>query len=245
LVSVITAVYNRADVVGEALASVQAQTYPKTEHIVVDGASTDGTLELIRSLAGESTVVVSEPDEGIYDALNKGLSRSVGDIVGLLHSDDHYADDRVLEDIVQVFSDQGVDGVYGDLDYVSQHEPHRVIRRWSAGSYRRDRLAWGWMPPHPTLFLRRQVFENLGGFDTSFRIAADYDAMLRFLAKGAIRLEYLPRVLVKMRLGGTSNGSISQIISKSREDYRALKKNRVGGVLTLAMKNISKVGQFI
>lgn len=212
---------------------------------MIDGGSSDGTLELLESERANIAVLISEPDDGIYDALNKGLANATGDIVGIMHSDDFFANDSVLEWVANAFSDPDVDGVYGDLDYVSKDNPSKVIRRWRSGEYHRSRLGWGWMPPHPTLFLRRSVIEQWGGFDTSFQIAGDYDALLRYLARGNIRLGYIPEVLVRMRIGGESNRSLSRIIRKSREDYRALRKNGVGGLLTLMSKNVSKVGQFL
>lgn len=243
-VSVITATYNRADTVAGALASVAGQTWPNVEHIVIDGASTDGTLQLIEAQRDRLAVLVSEPDGGIYDALNKGLALATGDVVGLLHSDDAYADARVLERVAQAFADPAVDGVYGDLDYVAKADMSRIVRRWRSGAYARENLAHGWMPPHPTLFLRRAVIQQWGGFDTTYRIAADYDAMLRYLARGRIRLAYIPEVLVKMRVGGESNRSLGRILRKSREDYLALRRNEVGGVGALVWKNLSKLPQF-
>ena len=240
----ITAVFNRVDTVGQALESVRAQRWGAVEHIVIDGSSTDGTLQVLESYRARLAVLVSERDSGIYDALNKGLARATGDVVGLMHSDDFYADDRVLERIALAFADPAVDGVYGDLDYVAKADPVRVIRRWRSGAYSRSRLAWGWMPPHPTLYLRRAVIERWGGFDTGFQVAADYDAMLRYLGRGGIRLAYVPEVLVKMRVGGESNRSLSRILRKSREDYRALRNNDVGGLGSLVWKNLSKLGQF-
>jgi glycosyltransferase len=243
-ISVITASFNRVDTIAQALASVQGQTWKQVEHIVIDGASTDGTLAVIEAQRDRLAALLSEPDNGIYDALNKGFALSSGDVVGLMHSDDFYADERVLERVALAFADPAVDGVYGDLDYVAKADPPRIIRRWRSGTYQRSRLAYGWMPPHPTLFLRRAVIERWGGFDTSFRIAADYDAMLRYLARGNIRLAYIPEVLVKMRVGGESNRSLSRILRKSREDYAALRRNEVGGLGTLVWKNLSKLGQF-
>lgn len=242
-ISIVTAVYNRVDTIRDALASVHGQTWTDVEHVVVDGGSSDGTLAVLSEFRDRIAILISEPDHGIYDALNKGLSRATGEIVGLMHSDDYYADGEVLAAVAGVFDDPAIDGVYGDLDYVARNNPARVIRRWRSGEYDRRRLQQGWMPPHPTLFLRRAVLERWGGFDTSFRIAADYDAMLRYLAQGNIRLGYLPRVLVKMRWGGESNRSLAHILRKSREDLRALRKNRVGGLGTLFLKNASKVKQ--
>lgn len=244
-ISVITAVYNRVGSVGQAVESAQAQTWANVEHVVIDGASSDGTLQVLRSCLDDRAILVSEPDKGIYDALNKGLARATGDIVGLMHSDDFFADDRVLESVAGAFADPEVDVVYGDLDYVARDDTSRIIRRWQSGEYQRSKLGWGWMPPHPTLYLRRSMIERWGGFDTSFRIAADYDAVLRYFGKGQARAAYIPRVLVKMRVGGESNRSLAKIWLKTREDFRALRKNGVGGVGALAWKNLSKLGQFL
>ena len=244
-ISVITAVFNRAQTIEQALDSVRSQTWPEVEHVVIDGASTDGTLEILRAHEDRIDVLVSEQDDGIYHALNKGLARATGEVVGLMHSDDFFANDRVLEKVAAAFADPAVDGVYADLDYVAKDEPGRIVRHWKSGQYLPRKLAWGWMPPHPTLYLRRSVIEQWGGFDTSFRVAADYDAMLRYLAKGGIRLAYIPEVLIKMRVGGESNRSLTHIMRKSREDHRALRKNGVGSFGTLILKNVSKIGQFL
>ena len=244
-ISVITAVFNRVDTIDHVLASIQAQTWTQIEHIVIDGVSTDGNLQVLETNRDRLAVLVREPDSGIYDALNKGLSLASGDIVGLMHSDDFYADERVLERVAETFADPAVDAVYGDLDYVAKDNPSRIIRRWRSGAYSRNKLAWGWMPPHPTLYLRRRVIDEWGVFDTRFRIAADYDAMLRYLAQGKIRLAYIPEVLVKMRVGGESNRSLSRILLKSREDYATLRRNGVGGIGALIWKNLSKLPQFL
>lgn len=244
-ISVVTAVFNCADTVGESLASVQAQSWQPVEHIVIDGGSTDGTLEILKRHEGRLAALVSEPDGGIYDALNKGFARARGDVVGLLHSDDRFAHDGVLERVAAAFADPGADLVYGDLDYVSRTDTSRVIRRWRSGEWSARKLGWGWMPPHPTLFVRRAVYEKLGGFDTTYRIAADYDLILRLLGRHGLQPRYIPEVLVKMRLGGTSNRSLGHIARKSREDYLALRRNRVGGLGALCWKNLSKLGQFL
>ena len=243
-ISIITAVYNRADSIAEAVRSVQAQTWPHVEHVVIDGASTDGTVAVLQTCLNAQAVWLSEPDKGIYDALNKGLARATGDVIGLMHSDDFFADDEVLASVAAAFANPEVDAVYGDLDYVAKADTARIVRRWRSGDYSAAKLARGWMPPHPTLFLRRSVLERWGGYDTSFRIAADYDTILRYFGQGRIRPAYIPRVLVKMRLGGESNRSLGRIWLKTREDYRALQRNGVGGVGALVWKNLGKVGQF-
>ena len=243
-ISVVTATYNRAKTVEQALESVAAQDYPHVEHVIQDGASTDGTRDILNRHASDKVKVASATDGGIYDAINKGIARTTGDVIGLMHSDDFFADETVLTDVAAAFADSTVDGVYGDLDYVAEADTTRIIRRWRSGPYVPAKLKQGWMPPHPTLYLRRRVFDEWGLYDTSFRIAADYDAMLRYLAKGDIKLAYIPKVLVKMRVGGESNKSIKKIIQKSREDYAALQRNGVGGLRSLAIKNLSKVRQF-
>lgn len=242
-ISVVTVAYRAENTIAAALESVAGQTWADVEHVVIDGASPDRTLEVIRAHAHDKMVVVSEPDQGIYDALNKGFRLSTGDVVGIVHADDILADDTVLERVAEAFEDPEVDAVYGDLDYVARDNPDKIIRHWEAGAFSQARLRAGWMPPHPTLFLRRRVFETRELFDTSFRIAADYDAILRYFGQGITSI-YLPRVLVKMRVGGESNRSLAAILRKSREDYRALRKNRIGGVATVVGKNVSKIPQF-
>lgn len=244
-ISIITAVFNRADTIADAIRSVQDQRHQNVEHIIQDGGSCDGTLDVIRQYRSPSTWVVSEPDAGLYDAINKGISRASGDIIGLMHSDDFFAHNGVLEGVAKAFEDPKVDGVYGDLDYVLADDCSMVVRHWHSGPYRQELLSRGWMPPHPTLYLRREVFENWGLYDTSFQIAADYEAMLRYLWRGNIQLAYLAEVLVKMRVGGESNRSLGRVLRKSREDYRALRTNGVGGLGTLLRKNTSKLKQFI
>ncbi len=243
-ISIITAVYNRADTIISSMDSIANQTYKNWEHIVVDGASTDGTLELIRSRLTDKMILISEVDNGIYDALNKGLSMANGDIIGILHSDDFLSDKNVLQDIVKKFSGTSVDATYGDLDYISNSKPDRVIRHWKAGQYRKSLLRRGWMPPHPTLFLRREVIDKLGNFDTRYKISADYDAMIRYLYTGNISLGYVERVLVKMRVGGESNKSLKKMLLKSKEDYQILRRNNLGGAWVLIYKNLRKVSQF-
>ena len=245
MISIVTAVLNRCDSVGRAIESLQAQSYVDFEHVVQDGGSSDGTLDVIRAQADHRTRLESEPDDGIYDALNRGIGRSTGGVIGLLHSDDTFASAEVLEKVLAAFKDPAVDGVYGDLVYVVGAGEGRVVRHWRAGRFDPARLRRGWMPPHPTLFLKREVYERWGLYDTRYRIAADYDAILRYLARGRIQLSYIPEVLVRMRVGGESNRSLGRIVQKSREDYRALKSNQVGGIGALAWKNLSKVGQFL
>lgn len=244
-ISVITATRNCVGTLGACLVSVATQSYPHREHLVIDGASTDGTLALLEAHRADLAVLLSEPDRGIYDALNKGIARANGEVVGLLHADDLYADPEVLSRIAAAFADPLVEAVYGDLVYVAKEDTGRVIRYWRAGGFRASRLRRGWMPPHPTLYLRRALYDRHGAFDPRYRIAADYDLMLRVLSRVTGRVVYLPEVLVRMRVGGASNRSLRQLLRKSREDYRALRTNRMGGVRALVWKNLSKLPQFL
>ncbi|MEZ5582493.1 MAG: glycosyltransferase family 2 protein [Candidatus Competibacteraceae bacterium] len=242
-ISLITACHNSAATLPETLASVRTQRDADLEYRVVDGGSKDGTLYILQQNDWISHWI-SEPDDGIYDALNKGLELATGDIIGLLHADDVLADDRVLSRVAKVFADPEVGVCYGDLVYISRDHPERVVRYWRAGEYRPDLLRRGWMPPHPTLYVRRRLYQQHGGFDTRYRIAADYDCMLRLLSRMEGRVVYIPEVLVRMRTGGVSNRSLGNILRKSAEDYQALRANRIGGFGALAWKNLSKLGQF-
>lgn len=244
-ISVVTATWNSAATIGECLASVAAQTYAHREQVVIDGASTDGTLAVLETCRGQLAVLQSEPDRGIYDALNKGLALASGDAVGFLHSDDLYAGPGVLAEVAEAFADPQVSAVYGDLEYVQRTDVRRVVRHWRSGAFTARKLAWGWMPAHPTLFVRREWYERIGGFDTSYRIAADYLSILQLFSQPGFRAVYLPQVLVRMRLGGESNRSFGNLVRKSREDLRALGETGVGGVGALAWKNFSKLKQFV
>ena len=243
-ISVITAVVNNRAHIAEALESVLAQDHPDVELIVIDGNSRDGTLEVLQAYAGSINVLVSEPDRGIYDALNKGIARASGEVVGFLHSDDLFADAAVLSRVAAAFADPAVSAVYGDLQYVRKDDTRRVVRHWKSAPFRTRLLARGWMPPHPSLYVRREWYERIGGFDTRYRIAADYFSILQLFSQPGFKAVYLPQVLVKMRVGGASNRSLANIVRKSREDLDALRRSGVGGVGALAWKNLGKLGQF-
>ena len=245
--SVITATWNCGSTVSDCLASVLSQTYPNVEHVVIDGASEDGTLDILRTHRRQLAVLHSEPDAGIYDALNRGLQLATGDVIGFLHADDVYAFPQVLSWVADRFSDPDVDAVFGDLQYVRKDQPDKVVRNWKSSPFTRRRLAWGWMPPHPTLYVRRKWFERIGGFDTRYRIAADYDFILRLFSHGDFQAAHIPHSLVRMRTGGVSNKSLRNLLLKSREDWNALRRSGIGafgGIGALLWKNIGKLGQF-
>ena len=250
-ISIITITYNSAKTLPRALESVQSQKYDEIEHIIVDGASTDGTVELIRKYSDvQSDNVqctkkvrwVSEPDNGIYNALNKGIAMATGDVVGFLHSDDVLYSPDSIGQIASAFADEEVDVVYGDLEY---RKGDKVTRRWKSNAFNPCSLKYGWMPPHPTVYVRRKVYEQVGLYDEWFRISADYDMILRIFSAG-YKTQYIPQVLVSMETGGASNKDTKARLSKTQEDYIALKKNHIGaGYLTVACKQLRKVRQFL
>ncbi len=242
-ISVITATYNSAKTIGSAMNSLCGQSWRDIESIVVDGDSNDETLDVIRCHSPQCVRIISEPDLGIYDALNKGLRLATGEVVGFLHSDDEFVDDGVLADMAAIFMDDSVDVAYGDLDYISSESPSKVIRHWRAGRFTRSKLRRGWMPPHPAFFARRRVYARVGGFNLGFRIAADYDCLVRVLSREGIGVEYIPRVLVRMRVGGASNGSLGKLFRKSMEDLAIMRRHNLPSFALLA-KNLSKVQQF-
>ena len=244
-VSIITATLNAAGTLEEAAESLFAQTHPDIEYIVVDGGSADGTPDLVRSFGKKVDLFISEPDHGIYDAINKGLAKSSGEILGLLHADDIFADPDTIEKIVQQFRTSQCDAIYGDLQYVHRSNPSRVIRRWKSGTFLPGLINRGWMPPHPTLFIRREVFLKHGPYNLCYKTAADYDFMLRIMKDCQIRIGYLSEVLVKMRMGGTSNRGLGEIIRKSREDLLIMRSHQLPFPLfSLLSKNFSKISQF-
>lgn len=243
-ISIVTVVRNGRKTLPRMLASLHAQSHTRIEHIVQDGGSTDGSQAYLRANGFPGMKLQSGPDEGIYDALNKGIARASGSVIGVLHADDMLANRDVLATIAEAFADADVDGVYGDLQYVARDDDARVVRHWRAGRFSPRALRYGWMPPHPALYLRREVFDHAGLYDPSFAISGDYEATLRFLSDPDIVLRYVPKTFVRMQIGGVSNSSLRQILRKSAEDYRALRKNKIGGLGTVIAKNLRKLPQF-
>ena len=244
-ISIITTVFNNREFIEDAIKSVLSQTYSDKELIIIDGGSTDGTLEVIDRYRDNINKLVSGPDKGMYDALNKGIQLAAGDIIGFLHSDDIFYDEKVIEKIADVFKKREVDSVYADLVYVYKDNPAKVLRYWKAGKFDRNLLKQGWMPPHSTFFVKKKIYDEYGGFNTSYKISGDYDLILRFLGKHKISNAYLPEVTVKMRTGGKSNRSLGNILQKSLEDYKVIKYNKISFPLyTLIVKNLSKLPQF-
>ena len=244
-ISIITVVYNNVNNITTAIDSVLNQTYKDIDYIIIDGGSNDGTVEKIKPLINNNTRFISEPDKGIYYAINKGIALSEGEVIGILHSDDIFNDNEIIQKIADTFKVGDYDAVYGDLVYVSKYNTEKVIRYWKSSQFEVTNFKKGWMPAHPTLFMKKTVYDNFGIFNTEFKIASDYDFMLRTLGSGKLNCYYLPLVITKMRTGGASNKSIKNIWSKSYEDWSAIRKNKVGGIIVLLRKNTSKLKQFI
>jgi glycosyltransferase len=246
IVSIITAVKNNKEFIEDAIKSVLGQTYPNIEYIVIDGSSTDGTFDIIKKYQSKISKCISEPDNGIFDALNKGIKNSTGDIICFLHSDDILANDKVIEKIAHWFISTNADVVYSDLVYVSKKNINKVIRYWKAGKFSAKSLKFGWMPPHPAMFVKRSLYDKYGLFDIGLKIASDYDIILRLLKNSPDTIFYTQEVFVKMRLGGKSNRSFKNIMLKSKEDYRALRNNGFSSpAFTLFFKNVRKLNQFL
>jgi glycosyltransferase involved in cell wall biosynthesis len=246
-ISIITATYNSAESISTAMQSLKKQCYPNIEWLIVDGASKDDTVSVIKKGYSGDLEIISEKDHGIYDALNKGIKKASGDIIGFLHSDDFFAADDILSKIAGAFRiNSNVHSVYGDLQYVDKENTSKIIRYWKSENFKSPLLCKGWMPPHPTLFLKRGVYEKHGIFNLDYKIAADYDLMLRIFSDTSFKSHYLPEVITKMRVGGASNRSFKNIKLKSKEDLSALRANGIKNPLkVLAFKNFSKLGQFI
>jgi glycosyltransferase involved in cell wall biosynthesis len=246
-ISIITITKNCASTLPDCIASVFKQSYTDRQHVIVDGASDDGTLNVIHQFREQISTFISEPDKGIYDALNKGIGLAKGEIIGFLHADDVYASDAVLARIAQAFEDPTVCAVYGDLEYVNQMDSTKIVRRWRGKPFNKHDLARGWMPAHPTLYVRREWYSRINGFDTSYAIAADYLSILQLFSQPGFNTVYLPQVLVQMRLGGASNRSLNAIIKKSCEDWRALRSCGYSipkTIRAVVWKNLSKLSQF-
>ncbi len=244
-VSIITVCYNSAETIDSTIRSVISQDHQSLEYIIVDGASVDNTLKIIERYKDKISVLISEKDKGIYDAINKGISKATGDIVAILHADDFYSSENVISQVAAAFADGKVDAVYGDLQYVDRADTNKVTRNWISGAYKKENFLKGWMPPHPTFFVRKKCYDKFGSFNTVLKSAADYELMLRFLYKHNCQVAYIPNVLVKMRVGGKSNVSLMNRIKANREDKKAWELNGLTpSALTFIRKPLSKLGQF-
>lgn len=226
-ISIVTVAYNAEQTIGSTLDSIAAQSYPDIEHIIVDGASTDGTLDVIKHHGSRVSRVVSEPDRGIYDAMNKGIRLATGDVVGILNADDQYANVDVISRIAHIMSADSLDALYGDVSFFSSGNPELTTRRYRSQRFSPARIGWGWMPAHPSLFLRRSVFDRYGLYRTDFRIAGDFEFVARIFKDDALRYRYLPEVMVRMRGGGVSTAGWRSTLLLNREVLRACRDNGI------------------
>ena len=247
-ISIITATFNSEKTILNCIKSVEKQSLNSFEHIIVDGMSSDKTLSIINRFRNNIDKLIVEHDEGIYDALNKGIKKSTGEIIGFLHSDDTYANQNVLKDVARIFkSNPYIDAVYGDLNYIKNNTPEKIVRRWKSSNFKLKMIKYGWMPPHPSLFVKSKLYKKIGYFDTSFKISADYLSILQLFSQRNFKAIYLPKVLVNMSTGGASNKSLTAILKKSNEDWKALRKshfNILNSIIILIFKNIRKISQF-
>ncbi len=245
-ISIITITYNSAATVEDTIKSVVMQDYPDIEYLIIDGKSKDTTLKIAEKYADRISKIVSEKDKGLYDALNKGIKHASGDIIGMLHSDDLYAHPQVIRHIAETFKNNpDAEGVYADLVFVNRNDTNKIMRTWESGVYKEGDFLKGWMPPHPTFFVRRECYEKFGGFNTELKLSADYELMLRLIHKHQIKLAYLNEVIVKMRMGGVSNVSFFVKLKANIEDKMAWKLNGLKpGIATLMMKPLRKITQY-
>jgi glycosyltransferase involved in cell wall biosynthesis len=246
-ISIITITYNSAATVEDTIKSVVMQDYPNVEYLIIDGKSKDATLQIAEKYKDKISKVVSEKDKGLYDALNKGIKHASGDIIGMLHSDDLYSNPQVLSKIVKTFQDNPeAEGVYADLVFVNRNDTDKVMRTWESGTYQEGDFLKGWMPPHPTFFVKKAAYEKHGGFNTELKLSADYELMLRLIHKNQIKLAYLNEVIVKMRMGGVSNVSFFVKLKANLEDKMAWKINGIKPKMTtMIMKPLRKLGQYL
>ena len=245
-ISIITATYNRAPTIVRALTSIKRQTYSDLQLVIIDGMSTDETIKLIKPFMTASDIVCSEPDRGIYDALNKGINLSNGEIIAFLHSDDLYIDEEVVRDVMKLFEDDEVDIVYGDVSFFNKNNPEKVTRIYHSDDLSKRNLSWGKMPAHPAIFIRRRVYNKVGNFKIDYQIAADYEFLCRVVKDNEFKVKRLPRVLVRMQSGGVSTRGIKSFFLLNREVYRALQENGIyTNYFMLFSKYFSKVRQFL
>jgi glycosyltransferase len=244
VISIITPSLNAAGVLANCIDSVRAQNVA-VEHILVDGASTDATLAVAQSVPGHFAQIISEPDSGIYSAMNKGLDRASEEVIGILNADDFFASNGVLAAVAEAFADPAVEACYGNLEYVDSRNPGRVVRRWQSGEFGRAKFFNGWMPPHPALFFRRSVYERFGLYREDLDTSADYEFMLRVFVKNGLEAVYLPQVFVRMRTGGASNHTLAARWRANRNDRRAWRVNELRPrPWTVLAKPLRKVGQW-
>ncbi len=245
-VTIITVVFNAEKYLKDCIDSVLGQDYENIEYVVIDGGSTDATLSIIESYSSKIHYFISEPDKGMYDALNKGIKIAIGDVIGILNADDMLASDDVISAIVREFKEKQPDGVYGNLNYIDLGFSKKIIRKWVSKQFVKRDILLGWMPAHPTLYLKKELFSHYGNYSLDFGTAADYELMIRFLYLHQVNAKFLDKLFVNMRVGGMSNSSLKQRYLALINDYKAVKKNSLPyPLLTVFFKKITKLKQFL
>lgn len=249
-ISIITVAFNSATTIRDTLESVLNQDHDDVEYIVVDGNSQDDTLSILEEYKSRfegKMKYISEPDKGIYDAMNKGLALTSGDVVGILNADDFYSSGYILSTVAEYFMKYDCDGIYGDLDFISSDNIHKVVRRWKSSPYKKGAFRKGWHPPHPTFFVKKEIYRKYGNFDTSLNVSADFELMLRFIERYEINVRYIPQIMIKMRYGGESTGSWKKILEGNRNILKAFKKNqlKVNEVNYVIFRALTKTSQFL
>lgn len=240
LVTIVTGTFNSEKYIADCVTSISNQNYQNIEHIIIDGASKDKTIETINKTKNKVVKIVSEPDNGIYDAMNKGLKLAKGEILGILNSDDFYNSNDVITKVVNAFVENDVDCVYGDLYYVDAENTDKVVRNWVTGPYFDNGFRKGWHPAHPSFFVKRSVYEKYGYFDEELSLAADFELMLRFIEKEKLKTHYLPFSMVRMRLGGATSKSLKNIIEGNKQCIKAFKKNNLKAPFMYSAIRLSK-----
>jgi glycosyltransferase involved in cell wall biosynthesis len=242
-ISLITVSFNAESTIESCIQSVLAQSFKNVEYIIIDGASTDNTLQIIHKYKQRIQILVSEPDKGIYDAMNKGIKMASGDIIGMLNADDFFAYDDALNDIANLFNNHHCDIVFADLDYVDHQG--KVIRKWRSGEYTPGKFNWGWMPPHPTFYCKKELFQQFSYYSLEYGTAADYELMLRFMYKNGVKASYLNKVIIKMKTGGASNKNLNSRVKGLLFDLKAMRNNGIKApLLGLIFKPLRKISQY-
>ncbi|MCA6435134.1 MAG: glycosyltransferase family 2 protein [Bacteroidota bacterium] len=244
-VSIITITYNAEGTLEDTIQSVLNQSYNNIEYIIIDGKSTDGTMDIISKYSEKISKIVSEKDNGLYDAINKGINLATGDVIALLHADDFYIHQDVIKEYVKTFNTDNADAVYANLYYVDSHSTDKIIRKWNSGKYKNGLFKWGWMPPHPTFIAKKSIYNRFGVYRLDYKTAADYECLLRLIHVNRIKLAYLDKYVIKMRVGGKSNESVKNRLNANIEDRKAWEDNYVKPYFfTLILKPLRKISQF-
>jgi glycosyltransferase involved in cell wall biosynthesis len=242
-ISLITVVYNAQNTIERCLDSVVRQKFNNIQYIIIDGGSTDGTIQIINKYRENIDLLVSEPDKGIYDAMNKGINFATGDIIGTLNADDYLADEDILSDVANAFAQQHASILYGNLDFIDPNG--KVVRKWRSGKYKSGMFNWGWMPAHPTFYCKKELFEKLGMYKLDYGSAADYELMLRFIHAYKANVFFLDKVLIKMFIGGVSNKSLTNRVKALAYDLKAMRNNDIlFPFITVIFKPLRKIMQF-